>query len=141
MLVSTLPLSQANSASASQPNAPAKILLADDEPEVAEVIELMLCRCGYQVTVVNSGQEALDAFSVGDYDLVITDMYMPDLSGREVASRIKGSMAGVPVLLITGWALQVDPSELDIDGLIAKPFSKDTICKHVEEVLHGKKKG
>ena len=141
MLVGTLALSQINSASTSQSNAPAKILLADDEPEVAEVIELMLRRCGYQVTVVYSGQEALDAFAVGDYDLVITDMYMPDLSGREVAKRVKGSMTGVPVLLITGWALQVDPSELDIDGLIAKPFSIETICKHVDEVLHGKQKG
>ena len=124
----------------SQSTNPAKILLADDEPEVAEVIELMLLRCGYLVTVVNSGREALDAFSAENYDLVITDMYMPDLSGQEVARVIKGSMAGVPVLLITGWALQIDPSEIDIDGMIAKPFSKETLSKHVNEVLGGKNK-
>ena len=124
----------------SQSTNPAKILLADDEPEVAEVIELMLLRCGYLVTVVNSGQEALDAFSAENYDLVITDMYMPDLSGQEVARVVKGSMAGVPVLLITGWALQIDPSEIDIDGMIAKPFSKETLSQHVTEVLGGKSK-
>ena len=126
--------------STSQSTCPVKILLADDEPDVAEVIELMLCRCGHQVTVVNSGQEALDAFSAENYDLVITDMYMPDLSGQEVARIIKGSMAEVPVLLITGWALQIDPSEIDIDGMIAKPFSKETLSQHVNEVLSGNNK-
>jgi len=100
----------------------------------------MLLRCGYLVTVVNSGREALDAFSAENYDLVITDMYMPDLSGQEVARAVKGSMAEVPVLLITGWALQIDPSEIDIDGMIAKPFNKETLSQHVNEVLSGKNK-
>ena len=127
--------------STSQSASPAKILLADDEPEVAEVIELMLSRCGYLVTVVNSGRDALDAFSAEDYDLVITDMYMPDLSGKEVAKAVKGSTASVPVLLITGWALQVDPSEMEIDGMIAKPFSKETLFRYVTDVLSGKSAG
>ena len=138
MHLSSLAQPETKSTNTSQSTNPAKILLADDEPEVAEVIELMLLRCGYFVKVVNSGQEALDAFSAENYDLVITDMYMPDLSGQEVARVIKGSMTGVPVLLITGWALQIDPSEIDIDGMIAKPFSKETLSQHVNEVLSGK---
>jgi CheY-like chemotaxis protein len=140
MYISSLAQPETKPTNTSQSTSPAKILLADDEPEVAEVIELMLLRCGYFVTVVNSGQEALDAFSAENYDLVITDMYMPDLSGQEVARAVKGSMTGVPVLLITGWALQIDPSDIDIDGMIAKPFTKETLSQHVTEVLSGKSK-
>jgi len=119
----------------------AKILLVDDDPEVAEVLALMLRKIGYQVMVVNSGQEALDAFSSDDYDLVITDLYMPNLSGREVARAVKEAKAGVPVLLITGWGLQLGSSEMGVDGIIAKPFTKDTLCQQINNVLTDRRKG
>ena len=115
-----------------------RILVVDDEPEVAEVLKLMLRRFGHRVRIVNNGREALDAFSSEDYDLVITDLSMPDLSGREVAKAVKEAKAGVPVLLITGWALQLDPSDMDFDGMIAKPFSKETLSHHITGVLAGK---
>ena len=126
--------------STSQSITSAKILVADDEAEVGEIIELMLCQCGHQVTVVNGGQEAIDAFFSEDYDLVITDVYMPEVSGEEVVRAVKESMSGVPVLLITGWALQIDISELGVDGVIAKPFTKETLSQHVIEVLGDKGK-
>ncbi|MBE9502011.1 MAG: response regulator [Chloroflexi bacterium] len=115
-----------------------RILVVDDEPEVAEVLKLMLRRFGHRVRIVSNGREALDAFSSEDYDLVSTDLCMPDLSGREVAKAVKGAKAEVPVLLITGWALQLDPSDMDFDGMIAKPFSKETLSQHVTGVLAGK---
>jgi CheY-like chemotaxis protein len=119
----------------------ARILAVDDEPEVAEVLELMLRQLGYEATVVNNGQEALDAFFSGGYDLVISDVYMPGMSGQEVARAIKESTADVPVLLITGWALQIDALEVNVDGLIAKPFSKEILSHHITKVLDGKREG
>ena len=119
----------------------AKILLADDDPEVAEVLGLILRQLGHHVVVVNSGKEALDAFSFEDYDLVISDLHMPDLSGLEVARVVKEAKAGVPVLLITGWGLQLDPSKIGVDGIIAKPFTKDTLCLQINNVLTDRRRG
>jgi CheY-like chemotaxis protein len=141
MYASSLARTETKPTSGSQSISPAKILVADDEPEVGEIIELMLCQCGHQVTVVNGGQEALDAFFSEDYDLVITDVYMPEVSGHEVAKVVKKSTAGVPVLLITGWALQIDMSELGVDGIIAKPFTKETLSHHVIEALGDRSNG
>jgi CheY-like chemotaxis protein len=113
----------------------AKILVADDDPGVAQVLELMLGQLGYEATVVNNGEEALDAFFSGDYDLVISDVCMPGISGQEVARAVKEARAGVPVILITGWGLQLDSSEMDVDGMIAKPFKKEALSQLINNVL------
>ena len=113
----------------------AKILVADDDPGVAEVLELMLGQLGYEATVVSNGEEALDAFFSGDYDLVISDVYMPGMSGQEVARAVKEAKAEVPVILITGWGLQLDSSEMGVDGMIAKPFKKEALSRLINNVL------
>ena len=113
----------------------AKILVADDDPGVAEVLELMLGQLGYEAMVVNNGEEALDAFFSGDYDLVISDVYMPGISGQEVARAVKEAKAEVPVILITGWGLQLDSSEMGVDGMIAKPFKKEALSQVINDVL------
>jgi len=113
----------------------ATILVIDDDPGVAQVLELMLDQLGFEVTVVNNGEEALDAFFSGDYDLVISDVYMPGMSGQEVARAVKEAKAGVPVILITGWGLQLDSSEMGVDGMIAKPFKKETLSQLINNVL------
>jgi CheY-like chemotaxis protein len=59
---------------------------------------------GHTVTLAGGGREALQCFESGDYDLVITDLGMPDLNGWEVAHAVKAARAPLPVLLLTGWA-------------------------------------
>ena len=115
---------------------PATILLVDDDPEVSEVLELMLEQLGHHVTGVTSGEQALSAFEKDDYDLVITDLGMPDISGREVAKAIREMKPETPVILITGWGVQLNLKELpEIDGVIAKPFSKEALSAQVAELL------
>jgi len=114
----------------------ATILLADDDPEVSEILGLMLKQLGHRVTVVTSGEEALSAFKKGDYGLVITDLGMPDISGLDVARAVKEMKSETPVMLITGWGVQLDPEELpDIDGVIEKPFSRDALLAQIAELL------
>ena len=108
-----------------------KILLVDDEPEVAEVIELMLIQLGHQVLALNDGRRALEAFSSTVYDLVITDLHMPGLSGQELARAVKERKPGTPVLMITGWGLQVDVSKMSGDRVIAKPVTKEVLAREV----------
>jgi len=116
----------------------ATILLVDDDPQVSEVLGLMLQQLGHHVTGFTSAKEALDAFEKGEYRLVITDLGMPDTSGREVAKAVKKVKPETPVLLITGWGVQLDPVELKregVDGIIAKPFSKEVISTKLAELL------
>jgi CheY-like chemotaxis protein len=116
----------------------ANILLVDDDDEVREALELLLSQLGYRIAVANRGQEGLTAFSQGNYDMVITDLGMPDLSGREVAKAVKKMRPGTPVLLITGWGIELEPSELlreGVDAIIAKPFRKEELLAGVARVL------
>jgi len=120
----------------------ATILLVDDDPEVSKILGLMLQQMGHQVTVVTSGEEALSAFEKGDYGLVITDLGMPDISGRDVARVVKEMKPGMPVMLITGWGVQLDPEEmLEIDGVIEKPFSRDALSAQIAELLPTRNRG
>ncbi len=116
----------------------ANILLVDDDPEVSEVLELMLSQMGHRVTVVAQGAVAVALFEQGDYDLVITDLGMPDISGWEVAKAVKQKSPGTPVVLITGWGVQLDSeqrNESGVDGVIAKPFSKQVLSDEMARLL------
>ncbi|MFQ5924993.1 MAG: ATP-binding protein [Dehalococcoidia bacterium] len=116
----------------------ATILLVDDDVQVSEVLELMLTQLGHRVTVATRGEEAISAFEKGDYDVVITDLGMPDMSGREVARAVKERKRGTPVVLITGWGVQLEAGEMEkigVDGVIAKPFSREALSAQVAELL------
>jgi signal transduction histidine kinase len=119
-----------------QAAASARILVVDDDPQVSEVLELMLKKLGHEVTVFNTGRKAVSAFKEDQYNMVITDLGMPDLTGREVAKAVKEKKPDTPVLLITGWGVQLELDEMpEIDGLIAKPFSKQVLSAKVAELL------
>jgi CheY-like chemotaxis protein len=112
--------------------------LVDDDPNVNEVLELMLSQIGYDVTAVSHGQEAITLFKQGNYDLVITDLGMPDVSGWDVAEAVKQRSPETPVVLITGWGVQVDSAQRDkagVDGVIAKPFSRQTLSDEMVRLL------
>ena len=97
----------------------------------------MLQQLGCKVRVASSGKEALRAFKRGDYGLVIADLGMPDMSGRDVARAVKGARPETPVILITGWGVLVGLKELpEIDGVIEKPFSKDALLAQIAKLLH-----
>jgi CheY-like chemotaxis protein len=112
------------------------ILMVDDNPEVAGILGLTLRRLGHIVVEANSGEAAINTFEVGKFDLVITDLGMPDMSGHEVAKIVKEIKPGTPVLVISGWGGQLNLDEMpEVDGVIAKPFSKDVLSEKISAVL------
>lgn len=114
----------------------ARILVVDDDTEVSEVLEMMVKKLGHGVTVVNSGKKAVSTFKNGQYDMLITDLGMPDISGREVARAVKEERPSTPVLLITGWGVQLELDEMpEIDDLIAKPFTKKVLSAKIAGLL------
>lgn len=116
----------------------ASLLLVDDDREVGEVMRLMLLDEGYKVIQVSTGKEALASFRQNDYDLVITDLGMPDISGKEVAREIHAIKPKIPIILITGWSVQLDSQEMaetGIDQIIAKPFTREGLLFKVARLL------
>jgi PAS domain S-box-containing protein len=120
---------------------PASILTVDDEPEVLKALGLTLEYFGHWVKDFTSGAEAIKAFKDGKYDVVITDLGMPEVSGWDVARAIKKMKPEVPVLLISGWVIDLDEEQKKlVDGVIAKPFSRESIASAISGVFPARKK-
>jgi signal transduction histidine kinase/HAMP domain-containing protein/ActR/RegA family two-component response regulator len=108
---------------------PLRILCIDDEPLVRELVKEMLERDGHKVEVSDNGQSGLDQFRIArergrPYDVIITDLGMPYLDGRQVAKMIKQESPDTPVVILTGWgALLREEGEKPehVDIVVTKP--------------------
>jgi signal transduction histidine kinase len=98
---------------------PAAILVIDDEAPVRQLVAEVLRSRGHSVTAASSGREGLERFRVGRFDLVITDLGMPDITGWDVARAVRGTSPTLPVLVLTGWADAVEPPpDVGIAGIL-----------------------
>ncbi|NIM02386.1 MAG: response regulator, partial [Acidobacteria bacterium] len=92
---------------APRPDRPARILVIDDEQPIAQLIQDALAVEGHNVEVAVSASEGLKMASVSDYDMILTDLGMPDMSGWEVASHLRERDPDIPVVLVTGWGTTI----------------------------------
>jgi len=112
------------------------ILVIDDDGAVRELVADVLSSKGHSVTAASGGREGLARFAAGHYDVVLTDLGMPDMTGWEVARAIKASDATMPVIMITGWGDVVEPpAGTVVDGIITKPFDVSRLTSAVEQSL------
>ncbi len=133
--VGRLPPSDVARASALGP-ASARVLLIDDEPFVRETLEEILRLQQHDVVVADDGISGLARFREGAFDLVMTDLAMPGMSGWQVAQAVKAARPQVPVVLVTGWGVEVQADDLKkhgVDRVLTKPFRFDD----VRDVLTG----
>jgi PAS domain S-box-containing protein len=117
---------------------PGRILVVDDEPEVAAVVKDVLATAGHDVDTAISGSDALHMLEVSAYDLVFTDLGMPDMSGWEVAEKINDVRPGLPVALVTGWGTaldEVDARKKGITAVVHKPFEIDELVRIAHQLL------
>ncbi|HYJ41607.1 MAG TPA: response regulator [Steroidobacteraceae bacterium] len=106
-----------------------RVLLIDDDPSLIESLRSALVDEGHKVTTANGGQAGIDAFRAASasrmpYDIVITDLAMPDVDGRQVVASLRAASPGTPIVLLTGWRHQLaDRVErpLQVDRLLGKP--------------------
>ena len=119
------------------------VLVIDDEAHVGEVIAGMLNNLGYDVTAVQSGQEALSVYEEGRrFDVIVLDMNMPEMGGKETFYRIKNIDPEVRVIVSTGYSNTVidgTPFKDDIDGFLQKPYQLEELSKTMREVLGRRK--
>jgi two-component system phosphate regulon response regulator PhoB len=116
------------------------ILVVDDEKDLCDLIAYNLRRSGYEVACVHTGRAALDHIAKKSPDLVVLDIMLPELSGTEVASRIRSNPAtsSLPIVMVTAKGEEVDQLvglTVGADDYIAKPFSPKILLARIEAVL------
>jgi signal transduction histidine kinase len=117
-----------------------RVLVVEDEQEVRDILSNVLRSDGHAVVACEDGDRALAELESDSFDLVITDLGMPGLSGWDVARAVKELRPGTPVAMVTGWSEQIDPAMAGnegIDYLIAKPFRRQEIRVMVAQALGG----
>jgi PAS domain S-box-containing protein len=116
-----------------------RILLVDNDPQVLSILGEMLKDAGHHVLPVPSGPEALRVFVPSGFDLVITNVGMPEMSGWDVAEQLRARDPNVPVIFITGWGLQEEDQarcrRLGISALLFKPVPPAELHRTVQVAL------
>ena len=113
------------------------ILVVDDEPIVLGTLGEVLKMLSHRVALAESGPAALKMLSDQHFDLVFTDLSMPDMDGWEVAREIRRSWPDVLIVLVTGYGTGTRPPEGEdnlIDGVIGKPFNFDRVTETIANV-------
>ncbi len=116
------------------------ILFVDDEAAIVDIQKQYLEQLGYTVTARTSSTEALEAFrSIPEkFNLVITDMTMPNLTGDKLARKIKKIRPDTPVILCTGFSEKLSSqhtSQINIDGFLMKPVDKAKMAVTIQKVI------
>jgi DNA-binding response OmpR family regulator len=115
----------------------ARILIAEDEAPLRNLIRMSLEVIGHHVTTVNDGEEALTAFASEPFDLVILDIMMPRVDGFDVCREIR-TRSDVPIIMLTALGDTDDMVrgfELGADDYIAKPFSFKEVQARIHAIL------
>ncbi|HEX6131325.1 MAG TPA: response regulator, partial [Actinomycetota bacterium] len=117
-----------------------QLLVVDDDPFIARLLEIELAAAGYAVRVANDGQQALDMVRRDPPDLVITDVMMPHVDGFELTRLLRHdpSTQGVSVIILTARGLSADKLEgfaIGADDYIVKPFDTPELLARVRGVL------
>ncbi len=116
----------------------AKILLAEDDASVSAFVTRALAQKGYEVTPVGDGMAALTALSRGAFDLLLTDIVMPELDGIALALKASKDYPAMKILMMTGYAAERQRAhnlEALVQRVIMKPFTLDEIQAAVAELL------
>lgn len=115
-----------------------RILVVDDEPIVCSSCRKTFEEEGYQVETALSGREGLKKARQGDFDVIVTDLKIPDINGLEVLERLKREQPHIPVIMITGYASpETDTEAMKIGAFdyIAKPFSPDQLMDVIRTAI------
>jgi len=117
-----------------------KILIADDKPEVVELVRVTLEGEDYQILSAFDGEEALEKIRKEKPDLILLDIVMPKIDGFEVLSKLKNDSQtkDTPVIILTAQGQKVDQEKgrrLGAQDYITKPFSPSALLNKIEELL------
>ncbi|MFQ3649029.1 MAG: response regulator [Gemmataceae bacterium] len=123
---------------------PARILIAEDTPQAAELLELYLSEAGYDTAIASDGEETMRRLKEYRPDLVLLDVMMPRLSGFEVCKRLRSDPATreIGVIMVTALDQQTDIDravEAGTDDFLSKPINKEELFKRVRALLQSRR--
>lgn len=117
----------------------AQVLIVDDEPMIRELVARFLSRQGHSVAIADSGTEGMRLLDEhGPFDVVLTDLGMPGMSGWEIAAYVREHSPGTLTVMMTGWAADLDPERLRQAGIarvLFKPFDAERVLTLVNEAI------
>ena len=114
------------------------VLVVDDEIILLEMFTKILTRFGYDVQVAQTGGEAIQLFESKDYNLVITDVIMPEMDGNFILNYVRNSGKDyIPVVGMTGSPTHAHRESFDV--VLAKPFSVDALVETVQKYICAEK--
>src|SRR5262245_40332128 len=114
-----------------------RILVVDDEPQIARVLRRSLVSHGYEVQVAAEGEEALTTFGVWKPDVVVTDIAMPNMGGLELCRRLR-KISAVPIIVLSAKGeerIKVEALDAGADDYVTKPFGMDELLARMRVVL------
>ena len=120
---------------------PKRVVCIEDEPEMIDLVRLILGRKGFQVIGANGGVEGLDTVRREKPDLILLDLMMPDMDGWEVYQQFKAdeTLKDIPVVVVTAKAQSIDKvlglHIAKVDDYITKPFGPQELLESVEQLL------
>src|SRR5262245_1722958 len=118
-----------------------RVLLIEDDSATAQSIELMLQSEGFNVYITESGEEGVDIGKIYDYDIILLDLNLPDMSGYEVLKTLRVSKVATPILILSGLAGIEDKVRglgFGADDYVTKPFHKDELVARIHAIVDRK---
>jgi CheY-like chemotaxis protein len=123
------------------PSRPISVLIVDDEPSVQRFVERVLSEAGYATKVAGDGPEALEVASrMEEFDLVVTDVMMPQMTGDELARRLRAQRPTVKVLYLTGFSDRLFKEKVTLwadEAFLDKPCTVKGLLEAVSLLLFG----
>jgi two-component system response regulator VicR len=118
-----------------------KILCIEDEPQMIDLLRLILETHGYEVVGAEGGQKGLEAMRLDKPDLILLDLMMPDMDGGDVYQRMKqeAELRDIPVIIVTAKVAPIDKvlwiNVAKVDDYVTKPFGPSELIGSIERVL------
>jgi two-component system cell cycle response regulator CtrA len=115
-----------------------RVLLIEDDSATAQSIELMLKSEGFNVYATDLGEEGIDLGKVYDYDIILLDLNLPDMSGFDVMRKLRISRVNTPVLILSGLGSIEDKLKglgFGADDYMTKPFHKDELVARIQAIV------
>jgi two-component system cell cycle response regulator CtrA len=119
-----------------------RVLLVEDDPATTQSIELMLKSGSFNVFTTNLGEEGVDLGKLYDYDIILLDLNLPDMSGYEVLRSLRVSKIKTPILILSGIAGIEDKVKglgFGADDYMTKPFHKDELIARIHAIVRRSK--
>ncbi len=117
------------------------ILVVDDDDDIGNILNVFLSKYGHNVKVVDNGSEAIELSMSEDFDLILTDLNMPNVTGRDVIKALNGLDKRPKIGLISGMSEGFNSVEggenLNVDFIVKKPFNLSDISRNINDLIWG----